>query len=290
MSERHRYRARSRQGARFAVVGATLLSVMAAAGIAAVATAGVVARRSKPQAHAAVQTPMRLLRPGTLQTDVADPVRKPSPSLPVHPPEPVARLRPTSLRIGAEGPEVTALQRRLDELGYVITVIDGRFGEQTHHALVAFQKVNGLSRDGILGPATSKALARPKPLQPQSKSDGFHVEVDLSRQVLFLVEDGRVTEIYDTSTGSGQPYEVDGDVRIARTPLGTFAIERKIDGWRESALGTLYRPAYFYGGYAIHGNSSVPPYPASHGCVRVTNQVMDGLFDRLEYGTPVLVY
>ena len=116
------------------------------------------------------------------------------------------------------------------------------------------------------------------------------MEVDLSRQVLFLVEDGRVTEIYDTSTGSGQPYEVDGDVRIARTPLGTFAIGRKIDGWRESVLGTLYRPAYFYGGYAIHGNPSVPPYPASHGCVRVTNQVMDRLFDRLDYGTPVLVY
>jgi lipoprotein-anchoring transpeptidase ErfK/SrfK len=74
------------------------------------------------------------------------------------------------------------------------------------------------------------------------------------------------------------------------TPLGDFRIQRKIDAWRKSDLGLLYRPAYFTGGYALHGAPSVPPFPASHGCIRITTTAMDRLFDRLPVGTPMLVY
>ncbi|CAN5272355.1 hypothetical protein BH20ACT24_BH20ACT24_14950 [soil metagenome] len=83
---------------------------------------------------------------------------------------------------------------------------------------------------------------------------------------------------------------MDGDVGVAVTPTGEYSVERKIEGLRVSALGTLYRPAYFVGGYAIHGSPSVPPYPASHGCVRVTNPVMDLIYERLALGTPVQVH
>ena len=83
---------------------------------------------------------------------------------------------------------------------------------------------------------------------------------------------------------------VDGDVRVAVTPLGGFQIQRKIDAWRKSDLGLLYRPAYFIGGYALHGAPSVPPFPASHGCIRITIAAMDRWFDRLPVGTPMLVY
>jgi lipoprotein-anchoring transpeptidase ErfK/SrfK len=40
-------------------------------------------------------------------------------------------------------------------------------------------------------------------------------------------------------------------------------------------LGRLYRPVYFYGGYAVHGSGSIPAYPASHGCARVSNPAID---------------
>jgi len=43
----------------------------------------------------------------------------------------------------------------------------------------------------------------------------------------------------------------------------------------DGSLGVLYRPRFFVGGVAVHGAPSVPNYPASHGCVRVTNQAMD---------------
>jgi peptidoglycan hydrolase-like protein with peptidoglycan-binding domain len=197
---------------------------------------------------------------------------------------------PAKLRSGSQGRAVEALQRRLAELGYQVHEVDGQFGSETHHAVVAFQKVNRLGRDGVVGPLTRKALERPRVPGPRSRKAGFHVEADLTLQVVYLVKDGKIQEILDASSGSGQNYTVDGDVRVAVTPLGGFQIQRKIDAWRKSDLGLLYRPAYFTGGYALHGAPSVPAFPASHGCIRITTAAMDRLFDRLPVGTPMLVY
>jgi peptidoglycan hydrolase-like protein with peptidoglycan-binding domain len=205
-------------------------------------------------------------------------------------PTTTTRPKPAKLRSGAEGPQVVALQKRLHQLGYQVQEADGQFGPETHHAVVAFQKVNRLGRDGVVGPITRRALERPRAPRPRSTKAGFHVEADLTLQVVYMVKDGKIQEILDSSTASGQTYVVDGDVRVAVTPLGSFQIQRKIDAWRKSDLGLLYRPAYFIGGYALHGAPSVPPFPASHGCIRITTTAMDRWFDRLPVGTPMLVY
>jgi hypothetical protein len=205
-------------------------------------------------------------------------------------PKPTKPAEPARLRSGSEGRAVEALQRRLAELGYQVHDVDGQFGSETHHAVVAFQKVNRLGRDGVVGPVTRKALERPRVPKPRSRKAGFHVEADLTLQVVYLVKDEKIEEILDASSGSGQNYTVDGDVRVAVTPLGDFQIQRKIDAWRKSDLGLLYRPAYFTGGYALHGSYSVPAFPASHGCIRITIAAMDRLFGRLPVGTPMLVY
>jgi peptidoglycan hydrolase-like protein with peptidoglycan-binding domain len=202
-------------------------------------------------------------------------------------PKPAA---PAKLRSGSEGAQVKALQRRLHELGYQVQAADGQFGPETHHSVVAFQKVNRLGRDGIVGPVTRRALERPRTPRPRSASPGFHVEADLTLQVVYMVKNGKIVEILDASSASGQTYTVDGDVRLAVTPQGRFVIQRKIDAWRRSKLGLLYRPAYFIGGYALHGAPSVPPFPASHGCIRITTTAMDRWFARLPVGTPMLVY
>jgi len=205
-------------------------------------------------------------------------------------PKPEKPAEPAKLRSGSAGRAVEALQRRLAELGYQVHEVDGQFGSETHHAVVAFQKVNRLDRDGVVGPVTRKALERPRVPGPRSRQAGFHVEADLTLQVVYLVKGGEIQEVLDASSGSGQNYTVDGDVRVAVTPLGSFQIQRKIDAWRKSDLGLLYRPAYFTGGYALHGAPSVPAFPASHGCIRITTAAMDRLFDRLPVGTPMLVY
>jgi peptidoglycan hydrolase-like protein with peptidoglycan-binding domain len=205
-------------------------------------------------------------------------------------PKPKKPAEPAKLRSGSDGRAVEALQRRLAEPGHPVHKVDGEFGSETHHAVVAFQKVNRLDRDGVVGPVTRKAQERPRVPRPRSRKAGFHVEADLTLQVVYLVKDGQIQEILDASSGSGQNYTVHGDVRVAVTPLGSFQIQRKIDAWRKSDLGLLYRPAYFTGGYALHGAPSVPAFPASHGCIRITTAAMDRLFDRLPVGTPMLVY
>ncbi|MFN8077290.1 MAG: L,D-transpeptidase family protein [Kineosporiaceae bacterium] len=179
------------------------------------------------------------------------------------------------LRQGDEGPQVRALQERLRDLGYWLGTPDGAFGDATHHAVVALQKASGLGRDGVVGPATRRALDQGVRWAPDVRGDAM--VIDLRRQLLAVVRDGRTTLVLDVSTGSGRTYtQPDGDRATATTPQGSFRVAWQVDGWRTSDLGRLYRPKYFHPrGIAVHGYPSVPPTPASHGCVRVTMAAMD---------------
>ncbi len=62
------------------------------------------------------------------------------------------------LRQGARGGEVKEVQRRLKQWGYYNGAVDGVFGAGTRKAVVAFQKKNGLTADGVVGKATYQAL------------------------------------------------------------------------------------------------------------------------------------
>ena len=181
------------------------------------------------------------------------------------------------LRIGSRGADVLALERRLAGLHYDVGRVDGYYDNSTFHSVLAFQKVNGLARDGIAGPITQGRLAHPAVPRVLQRRAGSYLEINLTRQTMIYARNGGIVRIFDVSSGSGRLYTVDGQVRRAITPTGNFRIQRKINGWRTSKLGRLYRPAYFYGGYALHGSWSVPAYPASHGCVRVTIAAMDRL-------------
>ncbi|WP_261129781.1 L,D-transpeptidase family protein [Bacillus sp. Marseille-Q3570] len=64
------------------------------------------------------------------------------------------------LKKGSRGAEVKNLQQRLTELGYSTKGIDGIFGKNTDTAVRKFQKAKKLKVDGIVGPATKKALGK----------------------------------------------------------------------------------------------------------------------------------
>lgn len=199
---------------------------------------------------------------------------------------------PTTLQVGDSGPEVTQLQHRLQELGYWLGGANGTYDHLTRQAVIAFQGVEGLARDGVVGPQVREALPRAQRPTPVSHHANG-IEIDLQRQVLKVVENGQVRWTLHTSTGTGERYtQPDGDRAVAATPTGEYVIERRIDGWRESDLGRLYRPAYFVGGIAIHGYHNVPPYPASHGCTRVTMEAIDFLWAQgyVDVGRPVVVH
>jgi N-acetylmuramoyl-L-alanine amidase len=194
------------------------------------------------------------------------------------------------LETGAAGPDVFSLQARLVALHYDIGAVDGSFGDATSHAVVAFQKVNGLSPTGIADSATWSALFHP--FVPKAKYDypGASIEVDLTRQVVYLVRDGKIESIFDASTGGGYEFVSKGVTKVALTPTGTYRIYLQIDGWYESSVGWMYRSSFFLRGFALHGEVSVPPFPASHGCVRVTLSAINRLWPSLYLGMLVSIY
>jgi hypothetical protein len=185
------------------------------------------------------------------------------------------------LRAGAVGPDVAGLEQQLTRLGFWLGTPDNRFDSGTAHAVVAFQKLAGLPPDGVVGDRTVAALASATPPTPRSPT-GHLLEIDLTHQVLIVAHDGATRAVLDISSG-----------RVAgTTPIGRFVITRQIEGYHRAPLGVLYRPKYFFEGVAVHGYPTVPPYPASHGCVRTTNAGMDWLWSSgvAPIGTAVWVY
>lgn len=197
-----------------------------------------------------------------------------------------------TLRSGMSGNDVLTVQKRLAALRYDVGTVNGFFGYDTVHATYAFQKVQGLPRTGYVDARTYDRLFRGTSVPRLRYShSGAWVEADLTKQVLYYVRGGVVQRILNISSGNGEVFYVDGDREVANTPTGNFSVLRKIDGWRISRLGSLWRPAYFAaGGFAIHGAPSVPPYPASHGCIRITISGMNRLYSLLTLGLPVHVY
>ena len=196
------------------------------------------------------------------------------------------------LRLASHGSAVKALQQRLIGLHYYdVAVADGVFGQNTYHAVIAFQKVQGLTRDGVVGSATWAKLAKPYVPVPRYRLATSSLEVNLAKQVIYYVHNGIIQRIIDASTGSGAWYYSQGRWARAITPTGRFHIYwRYSNGWQPGPLGSMYRPNYFYGGYAVHGMTSVPAYPASHGCVRMTVPTMDRMWSSLWIGMPIAIY
>src|SRR5687768_9981346 len=95
----------------------------------------------------------------------------------------------------------------LSKLGYWIVKVDGRPDASTRHAITAFQKVEGRKRTGTMSAADLRALRtaqRPKPRYPTAPA---HIEIDLTRQVLFYVnEAATVTRILPISSGNGKRF------------------------------------------------------------------------------------
>lgn len=239
--------------------------------------------RTRP--HPSDVTPDSGSLPKTLPT--TPPVRKPVAPTPKPP-----VVTATTLRPGMRSRAVQVMQVRLVHQGFWLAKSDGSYAATTSQAVLAFQKAAGLVRDGVAGPKTLAAIRRGVVLKPRSTS-GHVLEVDKRRQLLMVVDGGKVSRVLNTSTGNNQWYTTDSGGRaLAVTPVGRFRIGRQITGWHRAPLGMLYSPKFFIRGYAIHGSTSIPGYPASHGCVRVSVPAMDYLWRMkvAQIGTPVWVY
>jgi N-acetylmuramoyl-L-alanine amidase len=185
----------------------------------------------------------------------------------------VLRFKIPPLSYGARSPAVNVLERRLASLGYALRRVDRLYASDTSDAVLAFQKVTGLPRTGRVDSRTWRALGIAR--RPAPRFRGSHIEVYKGRQVAFEVRDGRIVAITHVSTGA-----------TGNTPLGTWHVYRKVTGWD----WVLWYPLYFLRGFALHGYPSVPPYPASHGCVRMPMWFAPGLSARWPYGATVRIF
>ncbi len=196
---------------------------------------------------------------------------------------------PQKKRASLTRAQIIEAERRLSELGYWTGPVDGRLDEGTTSALIAFQKWEGRPVTGKLTLAELEAIRNG--VSPTARDLGYeHVEVDVDRQVLMLVNEDGGVRVLPTSTGSDKPFMDLGQMSVAYTPRGRFVVYDKTYGWENGDLGSVYYANYISGGVAIHGYLSVPTTPASHGCIRIPMFAAREVSRLLPVGTIVLVY
>ena len=179
--------------------------------------------------------------------------------------------------MGSRGQHVRLLQLGLRRLAYV-TPVNGRHDNATGRAVMAFRKVNGMSRTFSANRNVMRALfAGRGGFKLRYPKAGRHAEADLSRAVLVLADKGKPVRIYHTSPGAPSTPTVRGRFRVYRRQPGT------------NGLGMVHS-AYFIRGYAVHGYKSVPPYGASHGCLRVPIPNARSIYNWFTMGTRIDVY
>jgi hypothetical protein len=175
---------------------------------------------------------------------------------------------------GSHGPSVYALEQLLHAQHYALSTVDSTFSSDTRDAVYAFQKVHGLFRTGTVSPGMWNLLEHAT--TPLARYPGDHVEVNKSTQVLYVVRGGKVVLISHVSTGA-----------TGNTPLGRWHIYLKTPGWLPDGM---FDSSFFLRGFAVHGYPSVPPFPASHGCVRVPVWLAPRLYGLIAFGSEVDVY
>jgi putative cell wall-binding protein len=189
-----------------------------------------------------------------------------------------------NLKWPSNGPAVAWLEAKLASLTYRPGPIDGVYDQKTMSAVIAFQKWEGLTRDGKMGAEDwAKLLTATTPVA-HATGTGAWVEVDKARQVLMYIENGVVLKTLHVCTGSASVGAI--------TPSGDFKIYKRFSGepWPHVYYPRFFTSARGAGECAVHGYPNVPTYPASHGCVRICMWEEPTLFNQMPLGSRIVVY
>jgi lipoprotein-anchoring transpeptidase ErfK/SrfK len=192
------------------------------------------------------------------------------------------RSAPQAFRVGVprhlrKGPLARLFNRSLQRQGFHTGTNSGRVTSGTHLAIKAFRKVNGMRWSEAYHRSIFRTLLQGKGAFKPRFDDGRHVEVDISKQVMALVDGDRPVHTFHVSTGTGG----------TPTVLGNYRFYLKQPGYNSKRM---YYSVYFIGGYATHGYSSVPNGRASHGCVRNPIQFSRFIYNWIDLGDPMHTY
>ena len=217
--------------------------------------------------------------------------------------------------LGMQGDEVKTIQQRLLDLHFDPGDPDGIFGEKTQQAVWAFRLLVMDAKPGanLSSAVTAEVWDRmqdPLGWTPQRKGDtSTHLEVFLDKQVAVVVTDGYARLVTHISSGSGKEWcnarrsapdapttTLAPDAKPVLycnksiTPAGRYRFRLKYPGMFQGFYGDLVNPVFFNGGIAVHGFDPVPPYPASHGCIRIPNHIAAYFQSLVHVGDQVYVF
>lgn len=137
-----------------------------------------------------------------------------------------------SYRQGDSGSAVTTIQTKLKRWGYFDGPVDGIYGSKTSKAVRSFQRKNGLTADGVAGPATLKALGMEQTSQnsgsSQTSSSGGNASGDVALLAKVISAEAR-----------GEPY--DGQVAVGAVILNRIAHP----SFPNTLAGVVYEPGAF---------------------------------------------
>ncbi|HET7177427.1 MAG TPA: L,D-transpeptidase [Solirubrobacterales bacterium] len=182
-----------------------------------------------------------------------------------------------ALHRGECGDNVASFNADLRGMGYIAS--SGRcFGGRTGRGVLAYRKVNGLTRDEQAGRGLVKEVFEGRGgYRVRHPEAGEHAEVPLAKQVLVLARGDRPFAIYPVSTGKPS----------TPTVTGHYHFYLRSPGYNSEGM---YYSFYWYRGYAVHGYAEVPDYAASHGCVRTYIADQPRIYHQLHYGESIFVF
>ncbi len=167
---------------------------------------------------------------------------------------PAIALGATVLEVGSNGSDVTKVQKRLIQYGYMTGSADGKYGEKTRDAVIWFQKRNGLTADGRVGSATAAALG------VTLGSSG-----STTASTTILSADHRLLAKLVYAEARGETYK--GQVAVAAVVLNRV----RSASFPNTISGVIYQTNAF----TCVNNGSINNTPDS-SCVRAARDAMNG--------------
>ena len=151
-------------------------------------------------------------------------------------------------RQGSTGEQVRIIQSKLKNWGYYDGAVDGIFGSGTAEAVRYFQRKNGLTADGIVGPATLKALG----MSTGGGGSGQESTVELLARVI-------------SAEARGEPYS--GQVAVGAVILNRV----EHPSFPNTVAGVVYQPGAFT--CMVDGQSD---QPVADSAYRAARDALDG--------------
>ena len=162
------------------------------------------------------------------------------------------------LEVGSSGADVTKVQKKLIQWGYLSGSADGRYGEKTRQAVVSFQKKNGLTADGRVGPSTAAAMG-------VTLSGGGSAGGSVAASASIISADHRLLSKLVYAEARGESYK--GQVAVAAVVLNRVA--------SASFPNTISGVIYQSGAFSCVSNGSINNTPDATA-IRAARDALNG--------------